>query len=192
MSQPKERSCFYGVLRAAKARREAWLPALPFVATVRQYHLSLLRRWLSIARRRQVAYLGRWSHQGHAAPAALIGRMADAGESDKAMSAATRWLARHPHGRVEELSRGLGFSSCQIQRRFTIGVGYGPKLFQSVSALPAPSESCRPRTSSVEPRPACCEPGVCRSGPYDSRGPAILGQPAKCRASISPMHITFI
>jgi AraC-like DNA-binding protein len=63
---------------------------------------------------------------------ALIERMADAGESDKATSAAIRWLARHPHGRVEELSRWLGFSSRQIQRRFTMAVGYGPKLFQSV------------------------------------------------------------
>ena len=63
---------------------------------------------------------------------ALIGRLADAGESDKATSAAIRWLARHPRSRVEELSRWLGFSSRQIQRRFTMAVGYGPKLFQSV------------------------------------------------------------
>lgn len=63
---------------------------------------------------------------------ALLGRMADAGESDKATSAAIRWLARHPHGRVDELSRWLGFSSRQIQRRFTMAVGYGPKLFQSI------------------------------------------------------------
>jgi AraC-like DNA-binding protein len=63
---------------------------------------------------------------------ALIGRMTDVGESDEATCAAIRWLAGHPHGRVEELSRWLGFSSRQIQRRFTLAVGYGPKLFQSV------------------------------------------------------------
>jgi hypothetical protein len=63
---------------------------------------------------------------------ALIGHMADAGERDMATSAAIRWLARNPHGRVEERSRWLGFSSRQIQRRFTMAVGYGPKLFQSV------------------------------------------------------------
>lgn len=64
--------------------------------------------------------------------AALMGRMTGAGESDKATNAAIHWLARHPHGRVEELSRWLGLSSRQIQRRFTMAVGYGPKLFQSV------------------------------------------------------------
>src|SRR5207237_200333 len=36
-----------------KARREARFPALPFVPAVRQYRLSVLRRWLPIARRRE-------------------------------------------------------------------------------------------------------------------------------------------
>jgi AraC-like DNA-binding protein len=52
--------------------------------------------------------------------------------ADKAMMAAIQWIARHPHGRVEQLSQWLGVSHRQIQRRFTIAVGYGPKLFQSV------------------------------------------------------------
>src|SRR5207237_10224320 len=58
-----------GVLRSRKTRREARLPALPFVPAVRQYHLSVLRRWLPMARRREVAYPGHWSRQGQTAPA---------------------------------------------------------------------------------------------------------------------------
>jgi len=52
--------------------------------------------------------------------------------ADKAIRIAIQWIARHPHGRVEELSDWLGISRRQIQRRFTIAVGYGPKRFQSV------------------------------------------------------------
>jgi len=48
------------------------------------------------------------------------------------MKAAIQWVAQRPRGRVEELSRCLGVSSRQIQRRFSVAVGYGPKLFQSV------------------------------------------------------------
>jgi AraC-like DNA-binding protein len=63
---------------------------------------------------------------------ALLRYLADSSPVDKATSAAIRWISRHPHGRVEQLSQWLGLSSRQIQRRFTIAVGYGPKLFQSV------------------------------------------------------------
>ncbi len=64
--------------------------------------------------------------------AALLGCVANAAPVDKATRAAIQWIARHPRGRVEQLSEWLGFSSRQIQRRFTMAVGYGPKLFQSV------------------------------------------------------------
>ena len=84
------------------------------------------------ARFARIAQESTLSERMSAMETALIGRMADAGESDKATSAAIQWLARHPHGRVEDLSRWLGFSSRQIQRRFNMAVGYGPKLFQSV------------------------------------------------------------
>src|SRR5436305_4316910 len=60
---------FQAFLRSGKARREARFPALPFVPAVRQYHLSVLRRWLPIARRRQIAYPGRWPRQSQTAPA---------------------------------------------------------------------------------------------------------------------------
>lgn len=64
--------------------------------------------------------------------ALLLMRGETAHPVDLAVSAAVQWIARHPHGRVEQLSQWLGISSRQIQRRFTIAVGFGPKLFQSV------------------------------------------------------------
>lgn len=64
--------------------------------------------------------------------AALLRCVANAAPIDKATRAAIQWIARHPRGRVEQLSEWLGFSSRQIQRRFAVAVGYGPKLFQSV------------------------------------------------------------
>lgn len=62
----------------------------------------------------------------------LQDRVANAGPVDTTTSAAIRWLAGHPHGRIEQLGQWLGLSSRQLQRRFTMAVGYGPKLFQSV------------------------------------------------------------
>ena len=64
--------------------------------------------------------------------AALLARIANAHPVDNATRAAIQWIARHPHGRVQQLSRWLGLSGRQIQRRFSAAVGYGPKLFQSV------------------------------------------------------------
>ena len=63
---------------------------------------------------------------------ALLTRVAKASPVDIATKAGIQWIARHPHGRVEQLSQWLGLSSRQIQRRFAAAVGYGPKLFQSV------------------------------------------------------------
>jgi AraC-like DNA-binding protein len=63
---------------------------------------------------------------------ALLARIAKAAPIDDTTRVAVQWIARHPHRRVYELSRWLGLSSRQIQRRFTAAVGYGPKLFQSV------------------------------------------------------------
>ncbi len=63
---------------------------------------------------------------------ALLSRVANAAAIDKSVTAAIEWIARRPEGQIEELSRWLGFSSRQIQRRFRKAVGYGPKLFQSV------------------------------------------------------------
>ncbi len=63
--------------------------------------------------------------------AALLSRV-NTSLVDKEMKAAIQWIARHPRGRIDNLSRRLGLSSRQIQRRFTMVVGYGPKMFQCV------------------------------------------------------------
>lgn len=52
--------------------------------------------------------------------------------SDAVVTAGIQWLARHPGGQIEQLSRFVGISSRQMQRRFSAAVGYGPKTFQSV------------------------------------------------------------
>jgi AraC-like DNA-binding protein len=64
--------------------------------------------------------------------AALRARLKNSRAVDAQIRAAIHWVATHPDGRVEQLSRWLGLSSRQLQRRFTVAVGYGPKLFQSV------------------------------------------------------------
>lgn len=62
----------------------------------------------------------------------ILRRMADTRPVDHATRAAIRWMARHPKGRVEQLSEWLGTSNRQLQRRFLVSAGYGPKMFQSV------------------------------------------------------------
>jgi AraC-like DNA-binding protein len=64
---------------------------------------------------------------------ALLDCVANASPVDKATKAAIQWIARRQHARVEQLSQWLGLSSRQIQRQFTTAVGYGSKLFQSVT-----------------------------------------------------------
>ncbi len=51
---------------------------------------------------------------------------------DRVVAASMRWLACHPHGRVEQLSQWIGISDRQLHRRFSAAVGYGPKIFQCV------------------------------------------------------------
>lgn len=63
---------------------------------------------------------------------ALHDCLADAGPPDPEISAVIHWIAQHPNGRVEQLSRWLGMSRRHLQRRFSAAVGYGPKMFQSV------------------------------------------------------------
>jgi AraC-like DNA-binding protein len=63
---------------------------------------------------------------------ALAKHLERAGPRDPQMSAAIAWLARHPAGRVEQLSEWTSISGRHLQRRFVRTVGYGPKMFQSV------------------------------------------------------------
>jgi AraC-like DNA-binding protein len=62
----------------------------------------------------------------------LLNLLADAAPGDRIVNASIRWLALHPHGRVGQLSRWIGISSRQLQRRFLESVGYSPKAFQSI------------------------------------------------------------
>jgi AraC-like DNA-binding protein len=51
---------------------------------------------------------------------------------DPAVAQGIHWMARTPQGKVEQLSQVLGISPRQLQRRFSVAVGYGPKTFHSV------------------------------------------------------------
>jgi len=51
---------------------------------------------------------------------------------DETVVASVQWLARHPHGQVQQLSRLIRISERQIHLRFSAAIGYGPKMFQSV------------------------------------------------------------
>ena len=64
--------------------------------------------------------------------AKLLQRLACVAPHDPVVNASIQWLARHSHGRIEELSRWIGISSRHLQRRFSVSVGYGPKAFQSI------------------------------------------------------------
>jgi AraC-like DNA-binding protein len=63
---------------------------------------------------------------------AMLEHLSQGEPVDETMSAAIRWLSKHPHGRIQQLSEWIGLSSRQLQRRFISAVGYGPKMFQSV------------------------------------------------------------
>jgi AraC-like DNA-binding protein len=63
---------------------------------------------------------------------ALLGSLASAAPPDETVAVGIRWLARRPHGRVEQLSESLGISNRQLHRRFSAAVGYGPKTLQSI------------------------------------------------------------
>ena len=69
----------------------------------------------------------------HSALAGTLVRATASGTPpDGAVVASIRWLARHPSATVGQLSRWIGISHRQLQRRFSAAVGYGPKMFQSV------------------------------------------------------------
>jgi AraC-like DNA-binding protein len=51
---------------------------------------------------------------------------------DQTVLGGIRWLSRHPHGRIRQLSQWVGISERQLHRRFSAAIGYGPKMFQSV------------------------------------------------------------
>jgi AraC-like DNA-binding protein len=79
--------------------------------------------------------------------AALLDRLAHPAPLDPAVIAAVQWLAKHPNGQIEQLSRLMGISSRQLQRRFSDAVGYGPKMFQSVARFQSLVHLASPRNN---------------------------------------------
>jgi AraC-like DNA-binding protein len=67
-----------------------------------------------------------------AAEAVLAAPIANAEPPDPLIIAATRWLARHPEGRIEDLARLLDVGARRLHRRLASAVGYGPKTFQRI------------------------------------------------------------
>jgi AraC-like DNA-binding protein len=67
--------------------------------------------------------------------AILVRRPLRAGAADSLVAEATCRLARHRSIHMRELSRSLGISERQLQRRFRAAIGYGPKTFQRVLRL---------------------------------------------------------
>lgn len=84
------------------------------------------------ARFAPVLDLARSASRRSALAETLVRAMRLAAQPDQVVAASIRWLARHPHGRVEQFSQRIGLSHRQLQRRFSAAVGYGPKILQSV------------------------------------------------------------
>jgi AraC-like DNA-binding protein len=87
---------------------------------------------------------------------ALVRVTALAAPPDRVITAGIRWLACHPHGQVEQLSRWIGISPRQLHRRFSAAVGFGPKIISVCAALSASSEYRQEATCpAVSRRPGC-------------------------------------
>jgi AraC-like DNA-binding protein len=80
----------------------------------------------------QTMRLGETAGRQSALVQALATSLKDSASPDQAVQAGIRWLSRHPHGRIAQLSRWIGISERQLHRRFSAAIGYGPKMFQSV------------------------------------------------------------
>jgi len=76
-----------------------------------------------------------------------LARPAPLDHVDHAVIAAVQWLAKHPNGQIEQLSRLMGISSRHLHRRFSDAVGYGPKMFQSVARFQSLVHLASPRNN---------------------------------------------
>ena len=62
----------------------------------------------------------------------MMARLSRTKSIDPAVMWGIKWLAEHSESSIENLSACIGISSRQLRRRFSVSVGYGPKLFQEV------------------------------------------------------------
>jgi hypothetical protein len=126
------------------------------------------------------------------ATAGLAGRLADAAPLDPMIAAATRWLARRPEGRIEELVRFLDLGERRLRRRFVAAVGYGPKTFQRVLRLQRvralAGRGPRPGPSLVG---LAGRGGLCRSG-VAPRLQARADPPVRALSKDSPVSLRTI
>jgi AraC-like DNA-binding protein len=131
-----------------------------------------------------------------AAEAALARRLADAGPPDRSIVAATRWLARHPDGRIEDLADLLDTGPRQLHRRFVAAVGYGPKTFQRVLRLQrALALASRSRHGSLAALAAeagyADQPHMSRElGALTGQSPGVLLQGAQSTLALSDLFKT--
>jgi AraC-like DNA-binding protein len=107
----------------------------PAVSTLANRDTPLRDIWGADPLAAEIAGRGPIEARLAAAQAMLGRRLADAGPPDRELAAATRWLARHPTGRIEDLSYLLATSPRRLHRRFLAAVGYGPKTLQRVLRL---------------------------------------------------------
>jgi AraC-like DNA-binding protein len=81
--------------------------------------------------------------------AALARRLREAAPDPRVLAAARR-LARAPATRIPSLAEALGLGERQLRRRFTAGVGYGPKTFARIARFGAAVELLRGGTAPAE------------------------------------------
>jgi AraC-like DNA-binding protein len=62
-------------------------------------------------------------------------RLGAVAQPDVFVTDATRWIADHPSGNLEQLIRLSGLSERQVRRRFDEAIGYGPKKLQRILRL---------------------------------------------------------
>lgn len=121
------------------------------VSTLLNHDIPLNELWGSDADRfaEEVFMHDSVSARLHAGIAALARRMLSTSSPDRAIQAATLWLAQHPGGRVRDLARSIGLSNRHLQRRFRDAVGYGPKTFQRIMRF----QRLLALSSNLSPRP---------------------------------------
>lgn len=87
------------------------------------------QRWAEVAERDGLA------SQIDAIAALIASQYARDSDCDRLVGYGARWLAAHPAGRLEDLTRLSGLSERQMRRRFDVAIGYGPKKLQRILRL---------------------------------------------------------
>lgn len=116
--RPGRASCLLGV--PASELRNQIIPIAAVKGAMQSLRLEQVLEQPNVAARRSALAQVLSTSAAHSAPL------------DHAVLAGIRWLSRHRHGRIGQLSHWIGISERQLHRRFSAAIGYGPKMFQSV------------------------------------------------------------